>query len=127
MSKKIIRTDRAPAPVGPYAQAIDTGALLFCSGQIAIDPATDQVERGSISEQTTRVMANIEAVLGAAGLTFAHVVKTTIYLRDMADFAAVNTVYARSFPGDPPARSTVAVAGLPKDVGVEIEVIASRA
>ena len=126
MKKNVVNTDQAPAPVGPYAQAVWAGDLLFCSGQIAIDPATNQVSTAAVDAQTALVMTNVGAVLRAAGLDFTHVVKTTIYLLDMADFAAVNAVYARSFPNDPPARSTVAVVGLPKGVRVEIEVIASR-
>ncbi len=125
--KKIIETKGAPAPVGPYSQAVESQGFLFCSGQIAIDPATNQVLQGSVPEQAERVMRNIQAVLNEAGLDFGNVVKTTIYLTNMDDFAAVNEVYGRYFPAQPPARSTVAVAGLPKGVQVEIEVLAMRA
>lgn len=123
--KQIINSEHAPAPVGPYSQAVKVGSMLFCSGQIAIDPATNEVFKGDVKLQTERVMKNIEAVLKAAGGGFANVVKTTIYLTDMNDFAAVNEVYAKAFTGAPPARSTVAVAALPKGVNVEIEVTAS--
>lgn len=125
MTKKIIETSHAPAPIGPYSQAVQLGSLLFCSGQVAIDPATNQVVLGSITEQTTLVMKNIEAVLKQAGVTFQNVVKTTIFLTDMKDFPAVNEIYGSYFKVQPPARSTVAVSGLPKGVQVEIEVIAS--
>jgi 2-iminobutanoate/2-iminopropanoate deaminase len=124
--KTIIRTDKAPAPVGPYSQAVDAGSFLFCSGQIAIDPKTNQVHTGPIEEQTKIVMENIKAVLNEAGLSFGNVVKTTIYLINMNDFAQVNEVYAKYFTEQPPARSTVAVAALPKGVHVEIEVLAKR-
>ncbi|NJM09760.1 MAG: RidA family protein [Bdellovibrionaceae bacterium] len=124
--KTIIRTDRAPAPVGPYSQAVDAGGFLFCSGQIAIDPKTNQVHTGPIEEQTKLVLENIKAVLTEAGLSFPNIVKTTIFLTSMNDFAAVNEVYAKYFTEQPPARSTIAVAGLPKGVHVEIEVIAKR-
>ena len=125
MTKKIIETSHAPAPIGPYSQAVQVGNLLFCSGQVAIDPATNQVVLGSITEQTTLVMKNIEAVLKQAGVTFQNVVKTTIFLTDMKDFPAVNEIYGSYFKAQPPARSTVAVSGLPKGVLVVIEVIAS--
>lgn len=124
--KKIIRTDNAPAPVGPYSQAVESGGFLFCSGQIAIDPNTNQVFTGPVVEQARMVMENIKAVLNEAEMTFSHVVKTTIYLINMNDFAQVNEVYAKYFELEPPARSTVAVAGLPKGVHVEIEVLAKR-
>jgi len=126
MKKNVIQTNQAPEPVGPYSQAIEVRGLLFCSGQIAIDPKSNQVMQGSVAEQTEQVMKNIDAVLKAAGLSFDHVVKTTIFLTNMADFAAVNEVYGRYFRSAFPARSTVAVAGLPKGVNVEIEVLASR-
>lgn len=127
MTKKIHETKNAPAPIGPYSQAVEVGGLLFCSGQIALDPATGQVNQGNVAEQTQLVMKNVGAVLAAAGCTFDNVVKTTIFLTDMADFPAVNEVYGQCFKSAPPARSTVAVAGLPKGVKVEIEVIASKA
>lgn len=121
---RTISTTTAPAAIGPYSQAIRSGDLLFCSGQIPLDPATGALVAGDVTAQTQRVMSNIEAVLHAAGATFAHVVKTTIFLIDMADFAAVNAVYGGAFASDPPARSTVAVAALPRDARVEIEVVA---
>ena len=124
--KKAILTKDAPAPIGPYSQAIFTGNLLFCSGQIALDPATNQVVTGGVEEQTQQVMKNIEAVLSANDMTWDHVVKTTIFLTDMNDFARVNEIYSRSFSSQPPARSTVAVFALPKSVKVEIEVVAAR-
>ena len=125
--KSVIATQEAPAAIGPYSQAIRVGDTLFASGQIGLDPATGQLVPGGIAEQTARVLANLEAVLAAAGLTFAHVVKTTVFLKSMTDFTAMNEVYATYFapPGAvPPARSTVAVAGLPKDALVEIEIVA---
>ncbi len=124
--KKVIETKLAPAPVGPYSQAVEANGFLFCSGQIAIDPATNQVLQGGIPEQTELVMKNISAVLEAAGLNFNHVIKTTIFLTSMGDFPVVNEIYAKAFKSAPPARSTIAVAGLPKGVQVEIEVIACR-
>ena len=124
--KKIISTDKAPKAIGPYSQAVQLGDFLFCSGQIPIDPKTNEVFTGDIKTQTEMVMKNIEGVLAAADLNFSNVVKTTIFLSSMNDFATVNEVYAKSFPGNPPARSTVAVAGLPKGVNVEIEVLAHR-
>ncbi len=121
-----IRTQQAPAPIGPYSQAVRAGAFLFCSGQIALDPQTGELTGGAdVTAQTKRVMANVAALLEAAGATFARVVKTTIYLIDMNDFAAVNEVYGLAFIGGvAPARSTVAVAALPRGVRVEIEVVA---
>ncbi len=124
MGKEIIATDNAPKAIGPYSQAVRAGGFLFCSGQIPLDPATGELVAGPIGAQTERVMDNIAAVLEAAGLTFGDLVKSTIYLADLGDFAAVNEVYGRRFPSDPPARSTVEVKGLPKGAGVEIEVIA---
>ena len=123
---KIIETKDAPKPVGPYSQAVQAGPFLFCSGQVAIDPKTDQVFTGAVTEQTKQVMSNIEAVLKAADLRFENIVKTTIFLTSMSDFAAVNEVYASYFKQKSPARSTIAVAGLPKGVNVEIEVVAFR-
>lgn len=120
----IVLTPSAPAPIGPYSQAIRTGSLLFCSGQIPLDPATGKLIDGDVSAQTRQVMRNIAAVLEAAGASFDNVVKTTIYLTDMADFAAVNSVYGERFGKTPPARSTVAVAALPLGSRVEIEVTA---
>lgn len=124
--KKIILTQDAPNPVGPYSQAVQIGQMLFCSGQIAIDPKSNQVLTGDVKEQTVLVMKNIEAVLKAADMNFSNVIKTTIYLTNMADFAVVNEVYAKAFTSAPPARSTVAVSALPKGVNVEIEVLAHR-
>ena len=125
-TKNIIHTDNAPKAVGPYSQAVMIGDFLFCSGQISIDPKTQEVFTGAIVKQTEMVLNNIEAVLGQAGLNFSHVVKTTIFLTNMADFSVVNEIYAKKFDKTPPARSTVAVAGLPKGVNVEIEVIAHK-
>jgi 2-iminobutanoate/2-iminopropanoate deaminase len=124
--KTVITTDKAPAPVGPYSQAIEAGGFLFCSGQIAINPASNQVLTGPVEEQTKQVMENIKAVLDKAGLGFQNVVKTTIYLIDMNDCTAVNEVYGKYFKEQPPARSTVAVNALPKGVHVEIEILAKR-
>ena len=123
MAERILATD-APAPIGPYNQAIRAGDFLFCSGQIPIDPATGELVVGDIAAQTHRVMQNVRAVLEAGNATFAQVVKTTIYLVDMNDFAAVNTAYGEYFTGLAPARSTVAVAALPKGSRVEVEVLA---
>ena len=126
-ARETIHTAAAPAAIGPYSQAVAAGAYVFTSGQIGLDPLTQQLVEGDAAEQTRRVMANVAAVLAAAGLTFADVVKTTIFLIDMSDFAAVNEVYAESFEGaPPPARSTVAVAALPRGARVEIEAIALR-
>lgn len=119
-----IATSHAPAAIGPYSQAVRTGKFLFGSGQIALDPATGQLVEGDAAAQTRRVMQNIAAVLDAAELTFRHVVKTTVFLANIDDFAAVNAVYGEYFPSDPPARSTVAVAALPRGAAVEIEIIA---
>ena len=124
--KKIILTSEAPAPIGPYSQAVEFGNLVFCSGQISIDPKTNTVFLGDVKTQTEMVMKNVEAVLKQAGLNFKNVIKTTIFLKDMADFVVVNEIYGKYFPENPPARSTVAVAGLPKGVSVEVEVIAHR-
>jgi 2-iminobutanoate/2-iminopropanoate deaminase len=126
-NKIAITTNDAPAAIGPYSQAIRVGDTLYTSGQIPIDPATGALVPGGITEQTTRVCRNLQAVLAAGGLTFAHVVKTTVFLKSMADFAAMNEVYAKYFAPNgavPPARSTVQVAALPKDALVEIECIA---
>ena len=123
--KKIVSTSDAPAAVGPYSQAIRSGNLLFCAGQIPLDPRTGQLVTGDIATQTRRVLDNISALLKAAHLTFGDVVKTTIFLTDMNDFQSVNEIYATYFREQPPARSTVAVAALPKGANVEIEVIAA--
>ena len=126
-AKTAIATKDAPAAIGPYSQAIRSGDMLFASGQIGFDPATGQLVPGGITEQTKRVFENIKAVLAEAGIDLLHVVKTTVYLKTMSDFAAMNEVYAKYLAPEgvvAPARSTVAVAGLPKDALVEIEVIA---
>lgn len=123
--KKVIATAEAPAAVGPYSQAISVGGLLFCAGQIPLDPTTGEIVAGDVAAQTERVCANIAAVLKADGKTFADVVKATVFLTDMAHFAAMNAVYAKYFTEPFPARSTVAVAGLPRGAQVEIEVIAA--
>jgi 2-iminobutanoate/2-iminopropanoate deaminase len=122
--KKVIQTDKAPKPVGPYSQAVQYGNLIFCSGQIAIHPQTNEVMLGPVKEQTELVMKNIEGVLTAASITWKNIIKTTIYLTDMKDFPVVNEVYGRYFTENPPARSTIAVAALPKGVQVEIEILA---
>ena len=124
--KKIVSTDGAPKAIGPYSQGIDTGSLVFVSGQIPLDPATGQMVAGGISEQTERVLKNVEAILDGSGLNSGHVVRTTVYLVDLGEFAAMNEVYARHFPKDPPARATVQVAALPKGARVEIDAIAIR-
>lgn len=122
----MIRTDKAPAPIGPYSQAILAGGELFCSGQIAIDPATGELTGSDAAAQADRALRNLGAVLDAAQMDFRNVVKTTIYLIDMDDFAAVNTVYAKYFDASKPARSTVAVAALPRAALVEIDAIAKK-
>jgi 2-iminobutanoate/2-iminopropanoate deaminase len=126
MTRQAISTTNAPAAVGPYSQAIVAGDLIFCAGQGAIDPATQEVRQGTIEEETERTLRNLEAVLDAAGATFADVVKTTVFLADIDDFAAMNAVYARFFPDPPPARTTVEVAALPKGFKVEIEAVARK-
>lgn len=123
-----IATDRAPRAIGPYSQAIATGDLVFCAGQVALDPASGTaVGAADVGAETDRVLANLAAVLEAAGSDLAHVVKTTVFLIDMADFTTMNEVYARHFGEHRPARSTVAVAGLPRGLRVEIECVAIRA
>jgi 2-iminobutanoate/2-iminopropanoate deaminase len=122
--KKIISTSEAPGAIGPYSQAVRSGRFLFCSGQIPLDPKSGQIVPGDIAAQTRRVLDNIAAVLKAEGLTFDHVVKTTIFLTNLGDFQTVNEVYGSYFKQDPPARSTIQVAALPKGANVEIEVIA---
>jgi len=126
MSITAVQTDRAPKAIGPYSQAIMHGDLVFTAGQIALDPATMEVVPGDVAAQTERVMSNLAAVLEAAGSSLSRVLKTTVFLADMADFAAMNEVYARAFGDHRPARSTVAAAGLPRGVRVEIEVVAAR-
>jgi 2-iminobutanoate/2-iminopropanoate deaminase len=125
MSKQIINTTNAPAPIGPYNQSVKAGGLLFISGQIAMDPATGNITAEGVEAETHQVMKNLYAILQAAGLGFSAVVKTTIFLTDMSLFAAVNEIYAGYFEGDHPARETVAVKGLPRGVNVEISMIAS--
>lgn len=125
MSKQIINTTNAPAAIGPYSQAVKSGNLLFVSGQIPIDPATGNLVSGSIEEETHRVMKNLQAILTEAGGDFSNVLKATIFIKNMGDFGKINEVYASYFNGNYPARETVEVARLPKDVNVEISVIAS--
>lgn len=125
MSKQIINTTKAPAPIGPYSQSVKAGDLLFISGQIPTDAATGEIITGDIVKETLQVMKNLQAILSEAKLTFEHVVKTTIFLSDMSLFAAVNEVYGSFFNGDFPARETVAVKTLPKNVNVEISMIAT--
>lgn len=127
MKKKIIETSEAPAPIGPYSQAVEWGNFVFCSGQIPVNPQTGEVLRADVASQAHQVMKNIQAVLAEAGLGLDAVLKTTIYLDDMSHFGTVNEVYASYFSNEPPARSCVEVSKLPKDVQVEIEVIAARA
>ena len=122
--KKVINTKNAPEPVGPYNQAIISGGFVFTAGQIAINPQTGDLEKNEIKIQTERVILNLEAVLTEAGLDLSNVVKTTVFLKNMDDFAAMNEVYARFFAEDSPARSAIEVSRLPKDVLVEIECIA---
>ncbi|MFN2564712.1 MAG: Rid family detoxifying hydrolase [Gemmatimonadaceae bacterium] len=127
MTLRAVDTDRAPAAIGPYAQAVAANGFLFTAGQIALDPATGQVVTGDVAAQTERVLANLAAVLGAAGASWSSVVKTTVFLHDMNDFPAVNQVYARVLGSARPARSTVQVAALPRGVLVEIDAIAALA
>ena len=124
MPKKLINSPTAPKPIGPYSQAVVAGGFLFASGQIPLDPDTNELVQGNIEAQTERVLRNIEAVLKQAGLGLGDVVKTSIYLADMGEFSRVNAVYARFFDAQPPARSTVEVSRLPMGVSVEIDVIA---
>jgi 2-iminobutanoate/2-iminopropanoate deaminase len=124
--RNVVATDAAPKAIGPYSQGVVTGSLVFVSGQIALDPATGQFLSGSVAEQTELALKNLEAILKAAGLTMGHVVRTTVFLIDLGEFSAMNEVYARYFPKDPPARSTVQVAALPKGARVEIDAIAAR-
>lgn len=125
MTKKIIQTNNAPAPIGPYNQAVISNGMLFISGQIAINPETNELIDGTIQEETHRVMQNLQAILFQAGVTFQHAIKSTIFLSDMNLFASVNEVYGSYFNSDFPARETVAVKGLPKYVNVEISIIAT--
>ena len=124
MTKQVIHTSDAPEAVGPYSQAVSEGGLVFCSGQVPLDPSSGELFSGSIDEETTRAMDNLGAVLRAAGSDFSRVVKVTAYLIDMNDFVEFNQAYARYFEADPPARATVGVAALPKGARVEVECIA---
>jgi 2-iminobutanoate/2-iminopropanoate deaminase len=126
MKRQIVATDAAPKAIGPYSQAVWAGDYLFCAAQIALDPGTGNMVAGGITEQVTRVMENIRGLLKSQGLDFGNVVKSTVFLSDMNHFGAMNEVYAKYFSKEPPARSTVQVARLPKDALVEIEVIAAR-
>lgn len=126
MPKKIILTEQAPAPIGPYSQAVAVGDLLFLSGQIPLDPKTGALLDSDIETATKQVFENIRAVLAAEGLDFRHVVKTTVFMQDLGLFPRMNAVYATYFPENPPARSTVQAAALPKGVSVEVEVVAHR-
>lgn len=119
-----VATANAPAAIGPYVQAVRAGGLVFCSGQIALDPASGKLLEGDVRQQTERVLQNLKAVLEAAGTSLAGVVKSSVFLAEMSDFAAMNEVYAKAFPQNPPARSTVAVKDLPKGARVEIDLIA---
>jgi 2-iminobutanoate/2-iminopropanoate deaminase len=123
--KDIVLSDKGPKPIGPYSQAVKSNGFLFASGQVALDPRNNEFLGGDIRQRTERAMENIKAVVEAAGSNLHHVVKTTVFLKDMNDFAAMNEAYGKFFPAAPPARSTVQVARLPKDALVEIEVIAT--
>jgi 2-iminobutanoate/2-iminopropanoate deaminase len=125
MSNRIVKTEKAPSAIGPYSQAIVANGFVFTAGQIALDPASGQVVGGGVAEQTEQVLRNLTAVLDAAGTSWSNVVKTTVFLKDMRDFPTVNEVYARMVGEARPARSTVAAAGLPRDVLVEIEAVAT--
>jgi len=122
--REIIHSDRAPKAVGPYSQAVKAGPFVFVSGQIPLDPSTGQVVQGDVTVQAERVLQNLQAVLEAAGASLADAVRVTVYLKDMNDFKAMNEIYARYFPSDPPARVTVEVSRLPMDVRVEMDVVA---
>lgn len=124
MQRKIIHTEKAPKAIGPYSQAILTETMIYTAGQTGLDPATMELVAGGVEEQTRQVLINLKNVLEAAGSDFAHVVKTTVFLKDMNDFQKMNAIYAEFFGDTPPARSTIAVAGLPKGGLVEIEVVA---
>lgn len=125
MNKRIINTSKAPSPIGPYSQAVVAGNLIYISGQIAIDPANNELISESIAAETHQVMKNLQAILDEAGTNFDQIIKTTIFLKDMDMFATVNEVYGSYFTGNYPARETVAVKGLPKNVNVEISMIAA--
>ncbi len=123
-NRNVIATENAPKAIGPYSVAIQTGSMLFCSGQVGINPAVGELVPGGLEAETRQALTNLKNVLEAGGASLESVVKTTVFLRDMADFPAMNTIYAEFFPSNPPARSTIAVAGLPKGALVEIEAIA---
>jgi len=123
--RDIVLTDKGPKPIGPYSQAIRANGFLYVSGQVALDPKTGELLGSDVAQQTQRTLENVKGILEAAGSNLHHVVKTTVFLKDMNDFAAMNETYAKYFPSAPPARSTVQVARLPKDALVEIEVIAA--
>jgi 2-iminobutanoate/2-iminopropanoate deaminase len=123
--KSVVLTDRGPKPIGPYSQAVKSNGFVFVSGQVALDPKTGEFVGPDVRQQTERVLENLKAILEASGVSLNHVVKTTVFLKDMNDFTAMNEVYARYFTAAPPARSTVQAARLPKDALVEIDVIAS--
>jgi 2-iminobutanoate/2-iminopropanoate deaminase len=125
--REVILADRAPAPIGPYSVAVRAGGMLFASGQVGIDPKTGDIVSGGIEAETRQALTNLKNVLEAGGSAAERVLKTTVFLKDMAEFALMNAVYAEFFPEDPPARSTVAVAGLPKGARVEIEAVAAMA
>lgn len=123
--REIVLTDRGPKPIGPYSQAIKVNGLLFVSGQVAIDPKTNEFLGGDVAKQSERVLENLRGIVEAGGSKMSHVIKTTVFLKNMNDFTAMNEVYARYFPAAPPARSTVEVARLPKDALVEMDVVAT--
>jgi 2-iminobutanoate/2-iminopropanoate deaminase len=126
MTRRAVSTSAAPSAVGPYSQAISTDELVFCSGQVGLDPASGELVQGGVEAETERALKNLEAVLDAAGCSMGDVVKTTCFLADIADFGAFNAIYARFFPDPPPARSTFGVAALPKGARVELEAVAVR-
>ncbi len=126
VEKKIIYTEKAPKPIGPYSQAIIAGDFIFTSGQIPIDPKTNQLVQGDIKEQTKQVLENLKAILEEAGVTFDDVVKVTVYMKDLNEFSAMNEIYSEYFKNSPPARTTVEVSRLPRDVKIEIDLIAVK-
>lgn len=126
MERKVITSEKAPKAIGPYSVAIESGGFVFCAGQTGIDPATGDLVSPDLEAQTHQVLKNLQSVLESAGTSLDRVVKTTVFLRDMADFPKMNAIYAQYFPANPPARSTIAVAGLPKGGIVEIEAIALK-
>ncbi|HUO58186.1 MAG TPA: RidA family protein [bacterium] len=126
MERKVISSKGAPTPIGPYSQAIEAGGLIFCSGQIPLDPQTGQLVQGDITAQAKRIMDNFEAVLGAAGSSLRHTVKLTVYLTNLGDFEALNRVLGERFPQEPPARAVVQVSALPKNAPVEMDLIALK-